>query len=112
MDLARQIITDFHSAEDAKKAEDAFQQVFSKKEMPDEMPEHRLAISDNPVRLTQLMLDTGTVKSKGEASRLIKQNAVELDEAKVQRDRDIDLSQPRSFVLRVGKRRFVRVRTE
>ncbi len=112
MDLARKIITDFHSADDAKRAEEAFQQVFSKKEMPDEMPEHKLAVSDDPIRLTQLMLDAGTVKSKGEANRLIKQNAVELDDAKVKTDRDVDLSQPQTFVLRVGKRRFVRVTAE
>lgn len=112
MDLARRIITDFHSTDDARKAEEAFQQVFSKKEMPDEMPNHKLVVSNNSVRLSQLMLDAGTVKSKGEANRLIKQNAVTIDETKVASDRDIDLSQPHSFVLRVGKRRFIRVKVE
>jgi tyrosyl-tRNA synthetase len=110
MDLAQKIITDFHSAEDAKKAEEAFQQVFSKKEMPDEMPEHEITVSDEPIRLTQLMLDTATVTSRGEANRLIKQNAVAIDETKVAVDREIDRTQPQTFVLRVGKRRFVRIK--
>jgi tyrosyl-tRNA synthetase len=112
MDLAQTIITDFHSADEAQKAEEAFRQVFSKKETPDEMPEHELKISDKPIRLTQLMLDAGTVESKGEANRLIKQNAVTIDEAKATGDRDIDLSKPQTFVLRVGKRRFVRVKAK
>jgi tyrosyl-tRNA synthetase len=112
MDLARQIVTDFHSEAEARRAEEAFQQVFSKRKLPDEMPEHSLKTSQGSIRLTQLMLDAGTVSSKGEANRLIRQKAVTIDEARVEADRDIDLSMPGSFVLRVGKRRFVRVKTE
>jgi tyrosyl-tRNA synthetase len=111
MDLARQIVTDFHSEAEARRAEEAFQQVFSKRKLPDEMPEHNLETSQGSIRLTQLMLDAGTVSSKGEANRLIRQKAVTIDEARVEADRDIDLSMPGSFVLRVGKRRFVRVKT-
>jgi tyrosyl-tRNA synthetase len=112
MELARRIITDFHSEAEARRAEDAFQEVFSKRKLPDEMPEYKLGAADGSVRLTQLMFDARTVSSKGEANRLIRQNAVEIDETKVSADREIDLSTPGSFVLRVGKRRFVRVTVE
>ena len=112
MDLARRIVADFHSGTEAERAEGTFRQVFSQRKLPDEMPEHHLKTSDGSIRLTQLMLDAGTVSSKGEANRLIRQKAVTIDEAKVEADREIDLSAPGSFVLRVGKRRFVRVRLE
>jgi tyrosyl-tRNA synthetase len=112
MDLARRIVTDFHSGAEAERAEEAFRQVFSQRKLPDEMPEHHLKTTDGSIRLTQLMLDAGTVSSKGEANRLIRQKAVAIDEAKVEADREIDLNAPGSFVLRVGKRRFVRVRME
>jgi tyrosyl-tRNA synthetase len=112
MDLARQIVADFHSDSEARRAEEAFRQVFSKRKLPDEMPEHNLKTSQGSIRLTQLMLDAGTVSSKGEANRLIRQKAVAIDETKVESDREIDLSMSGSFVLRVGKRRFVRVKMD
>jgi tyrosyl-tRNA synthetase len=112
MDLARQIVADFHSDSEARRAEEAFRQVFSKRKLPDEMPEHNLKTSPGSIRLTQLMLDAGTVSSKGEANRLIRQKAVAIDETKVESDREIDLSMSGSFVLRVGKRRFVRVKID
>jgi tyrosyl-tRNA synthetase len=109
MDLARRIITDFHSDAEARGAEEAFRQVFSQKKLPDEMPEHHLAVGAGSVRLSQLMLDAGTVSSKGEAGRLIRQKAVEMDGVRVTNDQDLDLSEAGSLVLRVGKRRFVRI---
>ena len=56
-----------------------------------------------------IMLDAGTVSSKGEAGRLIRQKAVEMDGVRVTNDQDLDLSEAGSLVLRVGKRRFVRI---
>ena len=51
--------------------------------------------------------------SKGEAERLIKQGGVEIDEVRVDDPRkDIDLSKPTGFLLRVGKKKFLRIVVE
>ncbi|MGH9462380.1 MAG: tyrosine--tRNA ligase, partial [Vicinamibacteria bacterium] len=109
MDLARRIITDFHSAALAQQAEEAFEAVFRKKELPDEMPEYHLAKKAPPVLLSRLMVDSGLATSKSEAARLIRQGAVQLDGERVPSDREIALQGTGEAVLKVGKRRFCRV---
>jgi tyrosyl-tRNA synthetase len=48
--------------------------------------------------------------SKAEAERLIKQKAVEINSVTIDDPRkDIDLSKPAEFLLRAGKKKFLRV---
>ena len=109
MDLARQIVADFHSAAEAERAEEVFEAVFRKKELPDEMPEYRLGKGSQPLMLSHLIVDTGLASSKSEAGRLITQGAVQIDGHRVPADQELPMDGPRSFVLKVGKRRFCRV---
>jgi tyrosyl-tRNA synthetase len=106
MDLARSLVATYHSAEEARAAEEAFRSTFQQREIPEDLPLHRLS---GPCRLSQLMVEGGLVSSRGEATRLIKQGAVEIDGSRVASDIEIAPSGPESFVLRVGKRRFLRV---
>jgi tyrosyl-tRNA synthetase len=111
VELAKRIITDFHSAEDAEKAEEEFNRIFRDKQAPDEMEERILPPGN--WTLPYLLVKTGLADSMSEARRLIKQGGVYV--GGVRRD-------PRmmneSFLykegmedeIRVGKRRFVRVR--
>ena len=110
MDLARRIVTDFHSRVLAEEAEAEFESVFKKGNLPEDMPEHRL--SSGAYRLSHLMVDAGTAPSRGEASRLIKQGAVELSGERFKADTEVSLVQPGEVVLKVGKRRFVRIVVE
>ncbi len=109
MGLARRIVTDFHSETEARGAEEAFESVFRKGNLPEDMPEYCLPTDHRPVRLSHLMVDAGMVSSRSDASRLIRQGAVEIDGVRVSRDRDFELSDTGDAVLRVGKRRFVRL---
>jgi tyrosyl-tRNA synthetase len=109
MDLARRIVVDFHSELEARRAEQAFESVYRKRNLPEDMPEYRLSADRPPLRISHLMVDAGMVSSKSEASRLIRQGAVEIDGDRVPKDRDLELSGSGASVLRVGKRRFVRV---
>ncbi len=91
-------------------AEEAFDQIFVKKDLPDDMPEQRMALGAEPVWIVALLEDAGLVKSRGEARRLIKQGAVSVDGEKVaSEDASLDLSAPGEWVLKVGKRRFLKV---
>ena len=61
-------------------------------------------------KLTALLVELLLVPSKNEAIRLIEQGGVEIDEVRVNdARREIDLSKPGEFLLRAGKKKFVRV---
>ena len=105
MDLARRIITDFHSQAAADEAQLHFDAVIRKKEIPDEMHEHRGGVE--PILLSRLLADVQLAASRNEARRLIQQGAVSIDGERVSADREI--SGPGDFVLKVGKRRFLKV---
>ncbi len=105
MDLARRIITDFHSKAAADAAQLNFDAVIRKKKVPDEMPEHRGGVE--PIVLSRLLADVQLAASRNEARRLIQQGAVSIDGVRVSEDRE--LSGPGDFVLKVGKRRFLKV---
>ena len=105
MGLAKCIITDFHSAAAADEAQRHFDAVIRKKEIPDDIPEHEAG--SEPVQLSRLMADAKLVGSRNEARRLIQQGAVSIDGERVSEDREV--SGPGEFVLKAGKRRFLKV---
>jgi tyrosyl-tRNA synthetase len=102
--LAREIVAQFHGQQAARESEEQFIRVFSKRELPSEMPTFELK---ELMTLTELLVATGFAPSKSEARRLITQGGVRLDEAKVEQpDKVIPL---RKGVLSVGRRKFVRL---
>ena len=109
VELAKRIITDFHSASDAQAAEDEFNRVFKRKEAPDEIGERTLAAG--AWKLPRLLVETSLAASMGEARRLIEQGGVRLDgERHTQVDYELELSRERAVLVQVGKRNFLRVR--
>ncbi len=57
-----------------------------------------------------LLMTLGLAPSVSEAERLVKQGAVEIDGQRIDDPRkEVDLSKPRDFLLRAGKKKFVRV---
>jgi tyrosyl-tRNA synthetase len=112
MQLAREVISTFHGEEAARKAADNFQRVFRDRQAPEEAKVEKLP--RGPARkLTALLVDLKLISSKSEAERLIKQGGVEIDGVRIDDPRkDIDLSKPAEFLLRAGKKKFVRVVVE
>ncbi len=109
MRLAHMIIAGFHGESAAKKAAEEFQRVFRDKKAPEDAPVIAQAIS-GPKRLSALLVEWTLVASRSEAERLIKQGGVEIDNLRVEDvQRQIDLSKPCEFLLRAGKKKFVRV---
>src|SRR5215831_3827801 len=109
MRLAEEVICDFHGKEAAQKAAENFQRVFRDRQAPKEAPTVNLH-KGSAQKLTALLVDLKLAPSKAEAERLIKQKAVEIDGLVIEDPRkDIDLSNATSFLLRAGKKRFVRV---
>lgn len=113
-DLACAMVARFNGAECAAAELANFEKVFSKNEMPDEMPEFEwsaLAQSDSET-VVNLISATGLFPSKKEARRMIEQGAVKLDSQRVS---DVFAKLERgtagsSVVLQSGKRLFFRIK--
>ena len=109
MRLAEEVVSGFQGADAGRKAADHFQRVFRDREAPQEAPVKK--IPRGPAKkLTALLAELDLAPSKSEAERLIKQKGVEIDGTLVEDFRkEIDLSKPTEFLLRAGKKKFVRV---
>ncbi|MGI8495000.1 MAG: tyrosine--tRNA ligase [Pyrinomonadaceae bacterium] len=105
--LAKSIIEDFHSAQDARGAEDEFNRLFVKKEIPDDIEETTLPAGN--YKLVDLLMNTNLTASKGEAKRLIEQGGVKINGEKVTNtSNEIELKD--EILLQVGKRKFLKVK--
>ena len=111
VELAKRIITDFHSKEAADAAEEDFVRRFRNKETPDEVEERTLP-SNVPQGwdLSHLLVTVGMAESKAEARRLIQQGGVSVDGERQTIANSSTVWKPgMSTLIKVGKRRFVRV---
>ena len=107
--LALELTNRFYGAEDAKKAEESFEQVFKHHGLPESIPELVLEKADGAVWLPKLLVEAGLTESTSEARRLIKQQAVTLDSEKVV-DTEFSVQPTVDVLIKVGKRRFAKVR--
>ena len=103
--LARKIVSLYHNDELALKAERHFNEVVVGKGIPDDIPVYSISKED---LIVNVIFDSGLLKSKGEARRMIKQGAVKLDEERVD-DIQATVLPDRKQILKVGKRRFLKV---
>jgi tyrosyl-tRNA synthetase len=109
-ELAREVVAQYHGDAAAAAAAAAFDRVFVQRDSPDVMQELRI---HGGGRLIDLMLQGGVAKSRGEARRLVRQGAVELDGGIVAEENLVVGAQPGGpWTLKVGKRRFLRIRRE
>lgn len=109
--LACLMVSRFFGADVGRAELENFEKVFSKNEIPDEMPEFAwdsVAQSDS-VPIVNIMAETKLFPSKKEVRRLIEQGAVKLDSERVS-DPFFALSRPvNPLVLQAGKRVFFRI---
>jgi len=112
VDLARSIVTDFHSAADAIEAANEFERRFVKKELPTTITEREILTvnPDGGESLGRIMMQCGFAKSTSAAGRLIEQGSVRVDGTRVE-DRLFRVDVGRgSFILQVGKRKVIRIK--
>ncbi len=103
--LAETIVGMYHSASTAKRAKEEFIRVFSKKEMPKEMPALRLKAPN--LQLIDLLIRAG-VKSKNEARRLIMQDGVKIN-GETKNNPNEKTAFRGGEILRIGKHRFFKI---
>jgi len=111
--FAVEIVTRYHGYGAAERARTEFEHIKAK-EVPDDIPQITITLGGpNKTRvswLPQIMKDSGLARGTGEAMRLIQQGGVKIDDKAVW-DPDTMLEKG-EYVVRVGKRRFLKVRVE
>jgi tyrosyl-tRNA synthetase len=136
MQLAHAIIAGFHGEDAATKARDEFQRVFRDRQAPQNPEEWHLRLAPGNValvsklgeitnldrwptepggklRIASLLVRAACLESKSAAERLIKQGGVEVAGQRVDDVKhEIDLSKPSEFLLRAGKKKFLRIVVE
>jgi tyrosyl-tRNA synthetase len=138
MRLAQEVVADFHGSDGAKRAAENFQRVFRDRQAPEQLQEIRVrrlgdkfivliqdrggsAETSQPYEVSPLGKErwskflalTGHVVSTAEAERLIKQNALEINGEVISDPTSrIDFNEAREYVVRLGKKKFLRVAVE
>lgn len=105
--LARELTARFHSEEAALQAEQNFDNVFARNDLPDDLREYVLHGSE-PIWLPKLLVEAELVNSTSDGRRMIKQSAVSIDGEKIT-DIDYNVQPKGQLIVKVGKRRFCRV---
>ncbi len=110
--LAKEIIAQLYTKDDATGAELSFERIHQHREVPEEIPECRVSFGAmksgdcSEVDLPCLMVATGLAASKGEAKRLIQQGGVSIEGEKITGEK---ASLKSGCIIKAGKRRFARV---
>ncbi len=118
VELARRIVTDFHSSAASAEAEAEFDRVFVQRQAPETVREvavRAAAAGDGDAEavwatdtLSRILVKCGLAQSGSEATRKIKQGGVRVDGAKVS-DFAWTMPGPGSYLVQVGARQFVRL---
>jgi len=106
-ELAKTIVEMYHSKDDAEKASEEFDRVFSRREKPKDIPEIKLEISE--CRMDDLLMKCELATSKSEAKRLLEQGAVEIEGETIIVPEEVVKIRD-GMVVQVGKRRFVKIK--
>jgi tyrosyl-tRNA synthetase len=112
-DLARRIVTDFHSADAAAKAAEDWAKQFQKEQAPESVEQIPVKFADiewsadgvfRGVRLDRLLVKCGLAESGSEATRKIKEGAVKVNDEVAEGIHILTNGFPEKLFLRVGKR--------
>jgi tyrosyl-tRNA synthetase len=110
VNLAKEIITRFHSAEAGSAAHENFEKMFRDKEVPEDIDTLTVTRPKNPVSLPHFLRDIGTVSSTAEGRRMIQQGGVSYaDNGKFVKitDESFPLADAvEEIIFKVGKRTF------
>jgi tyrosyl-tRNA synthetase len=110
-ELAREIVTRFHDAAGAERAQRNFTARVSDKAVPADLPLQVIRVDGAGLRVANLLKEAGLAASTSEANRKIEEGAVRIDGAKAT-DRGLTLKAGAEHVIQVGSRRFARLKLE
>ncbi len=112
VELGRILVDRFHGEGAGQKAVEEFNRIFVDKGLPDEIPVFETS-AQKELWICKLMVEAGLASSSSEARRLVEGRAVERDGQKIEDPKmKVDLKSGDNFVLKAGKKKFVRVQVK
>ncbi len=102
--LAKELVTMYHSAEAAQKAQEEFNNVFSKNQLPKDIQEYELKDKETVV---DALINSGLYQSRSEVKRLVEQKAIAINDAVIE-SWDAPLSA--GDIIKAGSRHFLKLR--
>lgn len=107
--LARTFVRMYYDELASKNAEDEFDKIFIKKDVPDEIPEFNLSAFSGQINIMDLIVEVKFAPSKSEARRLVLQGGVSIDSKKIN-DINTSINIKNGQILKVGKRKFAKLK--
>ncbi len=109
-ELAKQLVSDFHSQSAAQQAESEFTRRFREHQTPTDIEMRTIQLSEPTIKLLDLLVQTELAASKAEARRLIAQGGVKLNGEKVGDPMaQLNPAEMREVLLQVGKLKFLKI---
>lgn len=105
--LAFLIVKELHGESEARQAAKHFRQVFQERKLPDEIPTVHYSITKGPLWIPHILKENKVVNSSREALRLLSSGAISVNGASITQPYEFD--KKGEYLLKVGKRRFLRV---
>ena len=105
--LARTLVRMYHSEEAAIQAQEEFDRIFIKKDVPDVLEEFKFDENNSELNILDLILKVNFAPSKGEARRLVTQGGVSINGGKIS-DPNSAIKISDGMILKVGKRKFIK----
>ncbi|MBU2590572.1 MAG: tyrosine--tRNA ligase [Nitrospinota bacterium] len=107
--LGVELTARFWGKEAGEKALADFESLFSKHNTPNDIPLVEIRWEEDEMWLPQLLKLAGTIESTSDGRRLIQQGAITVNDEKVT-DQNIKLGKEKEYTVKVGKRRFIRIK--
>jgi tyrosyl-tRNA synthetase len=106
--LARTLVEMYYDQKAANEAQEEFDKVFIKKEIPEDIPVYLMPGEVDEINILDLLIDVNFAASKSEARRLVTQGGVQIDGEKID-DLSAIVKVGEEKILKVGKRKFIKV---
>ncbi len=109
-ELARTVVGEFHSTEEAASAQAEFEKVFSERSAPTEIPLLEVAGDTTPMLLSKVLVEAGLAESNSAARRLMQQGGVRVDGETVRDPKaELPVHGGEPVLIQIGRRRFARI---
>ena len=105
MDLAREIVSLYHTEEEVEQAEERFKMIFQMGQKPKDID--TINAEKENFDLIQIVVDKGLVSSKSEFRRLLLQGGIKINDKKITMEKD--LPKEGEIVVQVGKKKFMKI---
>lgn len=105
MDLAREIVSLYHTAEEVDQAEERFKMIFQMGQKPKDID--TINAEKENFDLIQIVVDKGLVSSKSEFRTLLAQGGVKINDKKITKEEF--LPKEGEFVVQIGKKKFIKI---